>query len=106
MSFHVPPTFPSMATMIGFSPPLPSPLSLNQSVMTQIVLEPKVPSMNASNYHDSDPVTKAVMDNIMGKLPTKKPVVVATCDICKLECSGQIVLDMHLAGAKHAKKVC
>jgi hypothetical protein len=28
-----------------------------------------------ANFHNSDPVTKAVMDNIMGKLPTKKQAV-------------------------------
>jgi hypothetical protein len=31
--------------------------------------------------------------------------VTCKCDICGLEFSGQVVLDTHLAGAKHAKKV-
>jgi len=31
-----------------------------------------------ANFHNSDPVTKAVMDNIMGKLPTKKQAVSVT----------------------------
>ncbi|XP_059473282.1 zinc finger protein 385B-like [Neocloeon triangulifer] len=55
--------------------------------------------------YSSDPVTKAVMDNIFGKLPTKKNQLLYRCDTCNMDFSGQSVLDMHLTGAKHAKKV-
>lgn len=52
----------------------------------------------------NDPVTKAVMDNIMGNLPTKKPLV--RCNDCDLSFTSQTVLDTHLQGARHAKQVC
>ncbi|CAB3365990.1 Hypothetical predicted protein [Cloeon dipterum] len=55
--------------------------------------------------YSADPVTKAVMDNILGKLPTKKNQLVYRCEVCNMDFSGQSVLDMHLTGAKHAKKV-
>lgn len=51
----------------------------------------------------NDPVTKAVMDNIMGNLPTKKPLV--RCDDCDLSFTSQTVLDTHLQGARHAKQM-
>lgn len=52
----------------------------------------------------NDPVTKAVVDNIMGNLPTKKPFV--RCNDCDLSFTSQTVLDTHLQGARHAKQVC
>ncbi|XP_034182090.1 zinc finger protein 346 isoform X2 [Osmia lignaria lignaria] len=51
----------------------------------------------------NDPVTKAVMDNIMGNLPTKKPLV--RCNDCDLSFTSQTVLDTHLQGARHAKQM-
>ncbi|XP_076484181.1 zinc finger protein 346 isoform X1 [Bombus vancouverensis nearcticus] len=51
----------------------------------------------------NDPVTKAVVDNIMGNLPTKKPPV--RCDDCDLSFTSQTVLDTHLQGARHAKQI-
>ncbi|XP_053988820.1 zinc finger protein 346-like isoform X2 [Hylaeus anthracinus] len=50
-----------------------------------------------------DPVTKAVVDNIMGNLPTKKPFV--RCNDCDLSFTSQTVLDTHLQGARHAKQI-
>lgn len=55
------------------------------------------------NSNLTDPVTKAVVDNIMGNLPTKKPLV--RCDDCDLSFTSQTVLDTHLQGARHAKQV-
>ncbi|XP_066594846.1 zinc finger protein 346-like [Prorops nasuta] len=55
--------------------------------------------MNPSS--NDDPVTKAVVDNIMGNLPTRKPPV--SCDDCELLFTSQAVLDTHLQGARHAK---
>jgi len=52
----------------------------------------------------NDPVTMAVVDNIMGNLPTKKPLV--RCEDCDLSFTSQTVLDTHLQGARHAKQVC
>lgn len=61
------------------------------------------PSENVMNGPISDPVTKAVVDNIMGNLPTKKPHV--SCVDCDLSFTSQTVLDAHLQGARHAKQV-
>lgn len=55
------------------------------------------------NTNLDDPVTKAVVDNIMGNLPTKKPLV--RCEDCDLSFTSQAVLDTHLQGARHAKQV-
>jgi len=62
-----------------------------------------VPSENVMNTNLDDPVTKAVVDNIMGNLPTKKPLV--RCEDCDLSFTSQAVLDTHLQGARHAKQV-
>ncbi|XP_011695190.1 PREDICTED: zinc finger protein 346-like [Wasmannia auropunctata] len=62
-----------------------------------------VPSENVMNTSLDDPVTKAVVDNIMGNLPTKKPLV--RCEDCDLSFTSQAVLDTHLQGARHAKQV-
>ncbi|CAD6222157.1 GSCOCG00000769001-RA-CDS [Cotesia congregata] len=51
----------------------------------------------------TDPVTKAVVDNIMGNLPTKKPLV--RCHDCDLCFTSETVLDAHLQGARHAKQI-
>lgn len=63
-----------------------------------------VSSESVMNPGLNDPVTKAVVDNIMGNLPTKKPLV--RCDDCDLSFTSQTVLDTHLQGARHAKQVC
>lgn len=60
-----------------------------------------LPSENVINRND--PVTMAVVDNIMGNLPTKKPLV--RCEDCDLSFTSQTVLDTHLQGARHAKQV-
>lgn len=52
-----------------------------------------------------DPITKAMVNNLMGNVSNKKTRVTLHCDLCKLEFSSQIPLDMHLKGAKHAKKL-
>lgn len=51
----------------------------------------------------NDPVAKALVDNIMGTLPTKKPLV--RCNDCELSFTSQTVLEAHLQGARHAKQV-
>lgn len=63
-----------------------------------------VPAESIIDSNLNDPVTKAVVDNIMGNLPTKKPLV--RCDDCDLSFTSQAVLDTHLQGARHAKQVC
>jgi len=72
--------------------------------MHQCILDRKMalPSENVINRND--PVTMAVVDNIMGNLPTKKPLV--RCEDCDLSFTSQTVLDTHLQGARHAKQVC
>lgn len=58
-------------------------------------------SVDVSN----DPVTKAVMENVMGRLPTKKPRITVRCEACNLEFSSQTVLNSHMSGSKHQRKV-
>ena len=68
------------------SPALPSSVPLSQPLVAPLTLPPAptptpgppakaVDVLQPANFHNSDPVTKAVMDNIMGKLPTKKQAV-------------------------------
>ncbi|XP_046468755.1 zinc finger protein 346 isoform X1 [Neodiprion pinetum] len=86
-------------------------LTLNATLYTHISLymhiegnfKMAVPTENVINTPISDPVTKAVVDNIMGNLPTKKPLV--RCEDCDLSFTSQTVLDAHLQGARHAKQV-
>nr|CAD7195807.1 unnamed protein product [Timema douglasi] len=102
MNFYPPgPTFSS--TMVGFNPGSVPTLVPTLS-LPAVALDGKSMDVMAPSYQHTDPVTKAVLDNIMGKLPTKKIPVICRCDVCNLEFSGQVVLDTHLAGAKHAKK--
>lgn len=58
---------------------------------------------NSPTY--GDPITDAVVGNIMAQIPVKKPKVSLCCNVCNLEFSSQIPLDMHLKGSKHAKRV-
>ncbi|CAG2061523.1 unnamed protein product, partial [Timema podura] len=103
MNFYPPgPTFSS--TMVGFNPGS-VPTLVPTISLPAVTLDGKSMDVMAPSYQHTDPVTKAVLDNIMGKLPTKKIPVICRCDVCNLEFSGQVVLDTHLAGAKHAKKV-
>nr|CAD7427082.1 unnamed protein product [Timema monikensis] len=103
MNFYPPgPTFSS--TMVGFNPGSVPTLVPTLS-LPAVTLDGKSMDVMAPSYQHTDPVTKAVLDNIMGKLPTKKIPVICRCDVCNLEFSGQVVLDTHLAGAKHAKKL-
>ncbi|XP_063243409.1 zinc finger protein 346-like isoform X2 [Bacillus rossius redtenbacheri] len=114
MSFFPAPSFSAVATMVGYNPALPTSVPLTQALVPPPLPLPTVATtldgkpvevMASPAFHSSDPVTKAVMDNIMGKLPTKKQPVICKCEVCNLEFSGQVVMDTHLAGAKHAKKV-
>ncbi|XP_069705699.1 zinc finger protein 385D-like isoform X2 [Periplaneta americana] len=103
-------TCPALPSTVPLSQPLVATLPLPPVTGPTPTPAPGPPTkptdvLPPANFHNSDPVTKAVMDNIMGKLPTKKQAVTCKCDICGLEFSGQIVLETHLAGAKHAKKV-
>ncbi|XP_046397822.1 zinc finger protein 385B-like isoform X2 [Ischnura elegans] len=55
----------------------------------------------------ADSLNDAIVNNEMGSPPSRKSPkkVVARCSICNLEFSGQVVLQSHLTGSKHAKKV-
>lgn len=59
--------------------------------------------MSSQNVAVNDPISKAVMENIMGTLPTKKPLV--KCNDCELCFTSQTVLEAHLQGSRHAKQV-
>ncbi|XP_003424088.1 zinc finger protein 346 [Nasonia vitripennis] len=62
-----------------------------------------MPAHGGMNHSMNDPVTRAVVDNIMGNLPTKRPQV--RCHDCDLDFTSQVVLDAHLQGARHAKQI-
>ncbi|XP_075224265.1 zinc finger protein 385B-like isoform X2 [Lycorma delicatula] len=62
-------------------------------------------SQTSTHIDTNDPVTKAVVDNIVGNLPSKKPQVKLSCEICNIQVLGQNIMEEHLAGAKHARKV-
>ncbi|KAK0180140.1 hypothetical protein PV327_005812 [Microctonus hyperodae] len=59
--------------------------------------------MSSQNVTVNDPISKAVMENIMGTLPTKKPLV--KCNDCELCFTSQTVLEAHLQGSRHAKQI-
>lgn len=63
----------------------------------------EVPMENVIRTQISDPVTQAVVENIMGTLPMKKPHV--RCEDCNISFTSQTVLEAHLQGARHAKQV-
>ncbi|KAK4320780.1 hypothetical protein Pmani_008375 [Petrolisthes manimaculis] len=92
---------PTSVPYVPFTPTQPPTMSVTTAG--------SVPSPNsaimASVDLTNDPITKAVMENVLGRLPTKKPRVTVRCDVCNLEFSSQTVLDSHLAGSKHQRKV-
>lgn len=71
---------PALTSTVPLSQPLVAPLPLTTVTGPAPAPTPGPPAkptdvLPAANFHSSDPVTKAVMDNIMGKLPTKKQAV-------------------------------
>ena len=59
--------------------------------------------MQNMSHSMSDPASKAVVDNVMEKLPSKMSQV--RCHDCDLEFTSSVVLDAHLQGARHARVV-
>ena len=51
-----------------------------------------------------DPVSQAVYDNIMGKLPTKRKLDIH-CSVCDLTINSEVQADQHFKGARHAKRL-
>ncbi|XP_039277422.1 zinc finger protein 385B isoform X2 [Nilaparvata lugens] len=109
-----PSAFPTVATVIGFTPdsdsgPLVATLACpitSEEVETPVTVQdpPAAKLEETIQIETDDPVTKALVDNIAGRLPTKKPVEKSRCDICNIEVIGKN-LDLHLAGVKHFKKM-
>lgn len=55
---------------------------------------------------NTDPVTKAVINNMMGTAPTNRmPKTNLKCTVCGITSLSQSTMDTHLAGAKHGRKV-
>ncbi|RZF38213.1 hypothetical protein LSTR_LSTR005574 [Laodelphax striatellus] len=110
-----PSAFPTVATVIGFTPDsdsgplvatLACPIASEEVEIPAAGLESPTANINETIHIESnDPVTKALVDNIVGNLPTKKPVEKLKCDICNIEVFGKAVLELHLAGVKHFKKM-
>ncbi|PSN49555.1 hypothetical protein C0J52_04985 [Blattella germanica] len=140
MSFYTAPGFQAVATMVGYSPAITSSVPLSQPLVAPLPLPPAptpapgpptkaVDVLPPASFHNSDPVTKAVMDNIMGKLPTKKQAVsvksqeilkqlqssgqtftrdektrILKCEVCDVVVNSSQQLQTHLAGNKHKQK--
>ena len=60
------------------------------------------PDHGQSSSND-DPVSKAVMDNIMGRLARKRKTEVS-CDICDVTFSSDWQATEHFRGARHTKR--
>ncbi|KAK7082402.1 hypothetical protein SK128_001910 [Halocaridina rubra] len=97
-----------MPTSVPYMPfPAPSPTHQPPTMSLSTAAGGLSPSsaILASVDVSNDPVTKAVMENVMGRLPTKKPRITVRCEVCSLEFSSQTVLNSHTAGSKHQRKV-
>ncbi|XP_071525023.1 uncharacterized protein [Panulirus ornatus] len=93
---------PSPVQYVPF--PTPSPTYQPPTITAGSVPSPNSVIMASVEVTD-DPVSKAVMDNVIGRMPNKKPRLTVHCDVCKLEFSSQTVLDSHVAGSKHQRKL-
>jgi len=72
---------------------------------TPIDVGPPVSAEICGTESCHDPVTKAVIDNMYGRLPTQTPQDIIKCEICKVDCVGKTVYDAHINGSKHARKL-
>uniref|UniRef100_A0A1B6IWA1 C2H2-type domain-containing protein n=1 Tax=Homalodisca liturata TaxID=320908 RepID=A0A1B6IWA1_9HEMI len=98
--------FPAVATVIGVSKEVAEsgPLLATLAIDPSIIGAQPHPA-EPVEIKTGDPVSQAVVDNIIGKLPTKKEPVLLRCDICNIIVSSQEILETHYAGAKHARKL-
>uniref|UniRef100_A0A8D8LWC9 Zinc finger protein 385B n=1 Tax=Cacopsylla melanoneura TaxID=428564 RepID=A0A8D8LWC9_9HEMI len=113
--------FPAVATVYGLSANEASrgfvaTLALDQnSISSTPITTPVCPAHTPLNrkpiqniiskMETSDPVTRAIIDNVAGNLPTKKVANPIKCEVCNIEVSGQCVLDSHIQGVKHKRKL-
>ncbi len=51
-----------------------------------------------------DPVSQAVYDNMMGKLPKKRKMEIP-CTVCEMMFNSEVQADQHFKGVKHAKRL-
>ncbi|KAL3889912.1 hypothetical protein ACJMK2_002231 [Sinanodonta woodiana] len=73
---------------------------------TQPPPPPPPPSSQGSySMPSTNPVMKAVLDNVFGKLPTKRKQFTEMCNVCRVEFNSKQQLEQHLGGSKHAKKL-
>uniref|UniRef100_A0A1B6C650 C2H2-type domain-containing protein n=2 Tax=Clastoptera arizonana TaxID=38151 RepID=A0A1B6C650_9HEMI len=101
-------SFPTVATVIGLNPQT---LGNSGTFVATIAVDPN--SIMDKSYQNSDfeeikaddPITQALVDNINGNLPLKKEPEIFRCELCNISVSKKVVLDAHLIGIKHAKKV-
>uniref|UniRef100_A0A1B6LEZ3 C2H2-type domain-containing protein n=1 Tax=Graphocephala atropunctata TaxID=36148 RepID=A0A1B6LEZ3_9HEMI len=98
--------FPAVATVIGVckeiaeSGPLLATLAVDPSIIAA-----SVQLAEPIEIKTGDPVSQALVDNIVGKLPTTKDPVMLRCEICNVTVSSQEILEIHYGGAKHARKM-
>ncbi|XP_064652721.1 zinc finger protein 346-like isoform X2 [Lineus longissimus] len=68
---------------------------------------PQQPGTSVPNQDNSaklDPVSQAIYDNAMGKLPKKRRVDIH-CDICDITLTSEVHADSHFKGSKHLRKL-
>lgn len=79
----------------------------NQDTLAQITGTGAATSNGVANSRGvSDPVKAAVVQNLLGTLPTKrKAPVIGECDMCGVIFNSKDQEAMHMNGKKHAKKM-
>ena len=51
-----------------------------------------------------DPVSQAVYDNMLGRLPTKRKLEIP-CSSCEMKFSSKVQAEQHFKGVRHAKRL-
>lgn len=62
-------------------------------------------NVNPARQSNVNPVVQAVVDNALGKLPTKRKQYEGMCSVCKVTFNSPSQESQHFQGSKHAKKV-
>lgn len=64
-----------------------------------------MPFRGKNEDDDMDPITQAVVNNALGKLPTKRKAQQVMCNACNLSFNSELQAAQHYSGSRHAKKV-
>lgn len=88
-------------------PPPPKVVKTNTTPIVQAVAPRMLAKTNINPVTQSNvnPVVQAVVDNALGKLPTKRKLYEGSCKVCRITFNSVSQESQHFQGAKHAKKV-